>query len=69
MRYKVILIVFLFTEGEGGQDESTIQGWAFFTIENINNDLMKLQHGLIDNNTSGPRKMMSYFMRNAEHDN
>jgi hypothetical protein len=62
MRYKVILTIFLFTEGEGGQDESTIQGWAFFTIRNINNDLMKLQQGIIDNNTSGPRKMMSYFM-------
>jgi hypothetical protein len=62
MRYKVILRVFLFIEGEGGQDVSTIQGWTFFTIRNINNDLMKLQQGLIDNNTSRPRKMMSYFM-------
>jgi hypothetical protein len=50
MRYKVILTVFLFTEGEGGQDESTIQG-------------------LIDNNTSRPRKMMSYSMQTAKHDN
>jgi hypothetical protein len=62
MRYKVILRVFLFTEGEGGQDESTIQGWTFFTIRNFNNDLMKLQQGLIHNNTPGLRKMMSYFM-------
>jgi hypothetical protein len=29
-------------------------------------DLMKLQQGLIDNNNSGLRKMMSYFIRTYE---
>jgi hypothetical protein len=43
---------FLFSTGEGVQDEPTSQRWAFFNTRNINNDLMKLQQGLIDNNGS-----------------
>jgi hypothetical protein len=34
----------------------------FFSTGNIYNDLMKLQQGLIDNNSFEERKFMSYFM-------
>jgi hypothetical protein len=34
----------------------------FFSTWNIYNDLMKLQQGLIDNNSFEERKFMSYFM-------
>jgi hypothetical protein len=35
---------------------------GIFQIRNIHSDLMKLQQGLIDNNYSGQRKLMIYFM-------
>jgi hypothetical protein len=40
----------------------------FFTTRKINNDLMKLQQGQIDNNDSGHRKMMSSFIRTDKQD-
>jgi hypothetical protein len=53
---------FLFTIGEGGQGEPTTQRWAFFGVRNIYSYLMKLQQGFIDNNYSGHRKVMRYFI-------
>jgi hypothetical protein len=54
--------IFRFTAGKGGQSEPISQRWAFFRTKNIHSDLMELQQGLIDNNYSRQRQLMSYFM-------
>jgi hypothetical protein len=66
MIIQVILIVSNFIQVKSRWAYKTKMG--FFSTRNIYNDLVNIQQGLIDNNNSGHRNMMSYFIWTYEHD-